>query len=773
MNTPRHIAFIGNSSPRRCGIATFTSDLQQAVAASSELPVTAIVAMTDNHQVYAYPNSVTLQIQDGEIAEYISAAEMLNKARYDMVCLQHEFGIFGGESGAYILELLSRLTMPIVTTLHTVLANPSASQRDVLNRIVDVSAMVVVMAEKGRTLLRDVYNVPDSKIEIIAHGIPDFAYVPPDAAKTTLGFAGKQVILTFGLLNPNKGIEVMIEAMPEILRSAPNAVYVVLGATHPHLVRQQGEKYRERLQARAQALGIAHAVVFLDQFVNLDTLVQFISMCDVYATPYLNEAQMTSGTLAYSYGLGKAVVSTPYWHASELLADGKGVLVPFNDAGALSREIGNLLTDDIRRDAMRTQAYADSRTMTWARSAERYLSVFSKAQRAQSRAALLHKSLAMPARSARAVPALQLTHFHDLCDETGLFQHAVHCVPNRWHGFCVDDNARALLLASELNILGEQRFSDALTSRFAAFIQHAWIPESRRFHNFLSYDRRWLDDTGSEDSHGRALWALGHCARFDSNVSRRTWAFDLFGLALPALSKMGSPRAWAFTLLGLEPLLQNGGAAQRQTWRATQRSLADQLMHRLQETETPAWRWFESGLAYDNARLSQALIVTGKQLSNDDMVHAGLRTLRWLMQAQTASVGYFQPVGSDGFADVRMRPRAFDQQPLEATAAIAACMCAAQVDDSQFWNAEAARAFAWFVGSNALATPLVDLETGACHDGLHRDRVNENQGGESAVSYLLALAALRRAARSTEFAEKPRASWTTSQATANAAHVNE
>ena len=365
MTPLRRIAIIGNSLPRRCGIASFTTDLQQAISTSRPNLETRIVAMTDHGQAYDYPPAVAFQIKDDNIEEYVRAADVLNAGRFDTVCLQHEFGIFGGEAGAHILVLLSRLTMPVVTTFHTVLAKPTAAQRAVMERIVEASSKVVVMAKKGRELLRSVYQVPDDKIEVIAHGIPDVAFVGPDVAKANLGFGGKSVILTFGLLSPNKGIEVMIDAMPAILKRRADAVYVVLGATHPNLVRDQGEAYRESLMARVRELGVEDHVVFLDRFVDQATLLEFISMCDVYVTPYLNEVQMTSGTLAYSFGLGKPVVSTPYWHAHELLADGRGILVPFGDAAAIGKEIAGLLTDDARRQAMCRRAYAASRAMTW------------------------------------------------------------------------------------------------------------------------------------------------------------------------------------------------------------------------------------------------------------------------------------------------------------------------------------------------------------------------------------------------------------------------
>lgn len=752
--TPLHrIAVIGNSLPRRCGIATFTTDLQKAISMSRADLETSIVAMTDPGQAYDYPPAVAFQVKDGHIDDYMRAADFLNAGQFDIVCLQHEFGIFGGEAGAHILVLLSRLTMPVVTTFHTVLASPTVKQRAVVERIVDASSKVVVMANKGRELLRDVYLVPDDKIEVIAHGIPDVAFVGSDAAKARLGFAGKSVILTFGLLSPNKGIEVMIDAMPSILKRCADAVYVVLGATHPNLVRNQGEAYREGLMARVRELGIHDHVVFLDRFVDLATLLEFISMCDVYVTPYLNEAQMTSGTLAYSFGLGKPVVSTPYWHARELLTEGCGVLVPFGNAAAIGGEIAKLLTDDVRRQAMSRRAYAASRMMTWECTAERYMSVFETTRQGHRPKVFARSDMGSPGLRGPAPPDMQIGHFLSMCDDVGLFQHAVHSVPDRAHGYCVDDNARALLLACALNNPGEQPLSEVLTARFAAFVQHAWNPDTGQFRNFMGFNRTWLEDRGSEDSHGRTLWALGEAARTDASPARRQWAAALFAQALSIAESFRSPRAWAFMLLGLDAYCAVAPDDLRA--REVRHSLADRLMSCLASVETPDWVWFEEGLAYDNARLPQALMLTGMATQTPQYLDAGLRSLRWLMTQQTTAAGQFRPVGTAGFGEQRQRPRAFDQQPVEATATIAACLTAWRADGDAEWKAMATRAFAWFLGSNDLSVALVDPLTGSCRDGLHPDRANENRGGESVVCYLLGLAEMRQLARITTSLTRP------------------
>ena len=753
MTAAHRVAFIGNSLPRRCGIATFTTDLQQAIAASHGVGATAIVAMNDGDCSYEYPESVRFQVHDADPGQYQNAARFLNAGQFDVVCLQHEFGIFGGEAGAHILGLLENLTIPLVTTLHTVLEEPTAAQRRVLRKIADLSATVVVMAEKGRQLLNAVYEIAPHKIEVIPHGIPDCAYVEPDAAKRRHGFEDRAVILTFGLLSPNKGIETMIEAMPAILEGRPDAVYVVLGATHPNLVRREGEAYRSRLQARAVALGVAGHVVFLDRFVDQATLVDYISMCDVYVTPYLNESQMTSGTLAYSFGAGKAVVSTPYWHARELLADGRGILVPFADSRALGGAIATLLTDDVRRNALRKEAYSHSRSMTWQRCAERYLATFSRAAHGGRGKLLVLHNEGVPRAGGQISPQVNLEHFLSMCDDTGLFQHAVHSVPDRSHGYCVDDNARALLLACALNASGESRLPDAVTARFAAFVQHAWNPDTRRFRNFMSFERRWLEDKGSEDSHGRTLWALGECSRSDTNPSRSRWAAGLFEQGLPIVRDFTSPRAWAFTLLGLEALRSSENRDPRVI--EFQHLLAGKLLSMWSAVATPDWLWFEDELAYDNARLPQALIVTGESTSTPAYTAAGLRSLRWLTSIQTSEAGLFRPVGSQSFGAKRQKPRPFDQQPLEAAATVAAALAAWRADGDLYWRATAAVALEWFFGGNDLSTALVDPRTGSCRDGLHPDRANENNGGESVVSYLLALVEARRLTRSTGTAVKP------------------
>ena len=741
MKRLQRIAFIGNHLPRRCGIATFTHDLHRAVADARTDLDTSVVVMNDSGGIYDYPAPVRVQVRDGVVDDYLQTAKFLNRSGFDLVSLQHEYGIFGGLAGSHIVELLSRLEMPVVTTLHTVLPNPSSAQSSVMKQIIKRSSKLVVMSEKGREFLRTSHGVPAHDIDVIAHGIPDFPFLEPGNAKQKLGFEGRTVILTFGLLSPSKGIETVLDAMPEIIRSCPTALYVVLGATHPNLLRDQGEAYRDSLTVRVRALGVDDHVVFLNQFVDQPTLLNFISMCDVYVTPYLNEAQMTSGTLAYSYGLGKAVVSTPYWHARELLADGRGILVPFGDSEAIGREISALLVNDVRRHAMRKRAYAASRSMTWPQAAKAYLTTFESVLQPTVAGPMDPSDRNIPGLNRPELPEVRTDHLLSMCDSTGLLQHAVHSIPDRSHGYCVDDNARALLFASALGGAGHVQLPQMVTNRFAAFIQHAWNPATRRFRNFMSYDRRWLEDQGSEDSHGRTLWALAVCSAKDSDQARRAWATSLFRTALPSVEAFTSPRAWAFALLALDaycPLADHDLTAKR-----LRSVLADRLMSTLSAKKPIGWFWFEDVLAYDNARLPQALIQTGVTTGTTAYITAGLQSLRWLMSQQTAPSGHFRPVGSESFGRRNRAPKAFDQQPVEAAATISACLAAARADQEADWIQMATSTFDWFLGKNDLEIPLADPETGSCMDGLHPDRPNENRGAESVVSYLLGLTEIR------------------------------
>jgi glycosyltransferase involved in cell wall biosynthesis len=738
----QRVAFIGNSLPRRCGIATFTCDLEQSVAALDAVSDTAIFAMCDGNAEGSYPPSVRQTIRQDHPGDYLKAAAAINDGGFDVACLQHEFGIFGGEAGSLVLGLIGALKVPLVTTLHTVLDCPTPAQRRVMNAILAASASVVVMARKGRDILIEAYGANPEKVVVIPHGIPDVPFAAPDGAKRRLGFDGKRVLLTFGLISPNKGIEMMIEAMPAIVAAEPDAVYVVMGATHPHLLREAGETYRESLIARVHKLGMEDHVVFLNRFVGRPELLEHIAMCDVYVTPYLVAAQMTSGTLAYSHGLGRPVVSTPYWHAAELLSDGSGVLVPFGDPLSLARAVTNLLGDDTAREAMGRKAYAASRPSTWANTARAYADCLRGAARKGHLRMIGGRGDAVERPAPFVLPQPSPHHFIAMCDDTGLFQHAVYSIPDRHHGYCIDDNARALLLCCTPGSGMDGDTSHALASRFAAFIQHGWNPDNKRFRNFMGFNRQWLEPAGSEDSHGRTIWALGTAAQDRRDPARANWAAALLGEALEPVRGFTSPRAWAFTLLGLDPFC--AAHPDHREAELLRSELARRLEIRLLASECGDRVWFEDRLTYDNARICEALIRTGEATGSGHFTDAGLRSLRWLVEVQTAPSGHFRPVGSQGFMLSRSAPMAFDQQPLEAAATIAACLAAHNLTGAAVWQVEARRAFAWYMGANDLAVPLVDLATGSCRDGLHPDRANENRGAESVLSWLLALAAMHR-----------------------------
>src|SRR5213592_561958 len=496
----RKIAFVGDHLPRKCGIATFTSDLLASVAAAHPQSQCFSVSVNDIKGGYEYPQVVRFEIEEQDLSSYLRAADFLNISNVDIVCLQHEFGIFGGTAGGHILALLRELRMPVVTTLHTILREPRADQRRVMQELVSLSTRLVVMAERGRQMLQEIYQAPPAKIDLIPHGIPDIPFIDPNYYKDQFGVEGRVVLLTFGLLSPTKGIEHVLNALPAILAEFPDVVYIVLGATHPNELREHGEAYRLSLEILAKKNKVEKNVIFYNQFVDLENLKEFIGAADLYITPYLNEAQITSGTLAYTFGAGKAVISTPYWHAAELLAEDRGVLVPFGDAKAIAREVIGLLRDEPRRHAIRKNAYKLGREMIWSNVARLYLHSFEQAR--LERAVLSRKSFAIKTldQQPRELPELKLDHLSQMTDSTGVFQHAIFTVPNFSEGYCTDDNARALILTVLLEQLEvEPERIRTLATTYGAFLHHAFDAKSRRFHNHLSFDRRWLDTQGSED----------------------------------------------------------------------------------------------------------------------------------------------------------------------------------------------------------------------------------------------------------------------------------
>jgi len=738
---PDRIAFLGGYLPRLCGIATFTHDLCEAVATAAPGATCYTGAVNDRLDAYHYPPRVRFELDEKDLDSYRRAADFLNFDNADVLCVQHEFGIYGGSAGSHLLALLKEVRMPVVTTLHTVLREPNAAQRKVMEELVRRSDRLVVMAHKGAEILRETYGVPDAKVDLIPHGIPDIPFIDSSFYKAQLGVEGRMVLLTFGLLGPGKGIETVIEALPEIVKRHPNVVYLVLGATHPHLVARDGESYRLGLERLAEARGVKEHVIFYNRFVSLEDLKEFIGATDIYLTPYLNEAQITSGTLAYVFGAGKAVVSTPYWHAQELLADGRGILVPFRDPPAIAEGVCAYLDDPARLQRTREVAYQVGREMIWPAVANRYLESFQRAgadRKAKPRKAFAGWTLASRPYD---LPPLRLNHIVRMSDGTGIFQHAMFNVPNFHEGYCTDDNARALILCILLDELGgrpPEELLDRQATSYLAFLSAALNQQTHRFRNFMSHGRQWLEEAGSEDSHARALWALGTCAGRSRNEGHQRLSALLFERGLPVVETFTSPRAWAFTLLGIHEYLRRFPGHPQML--AACETLTGKLVALWQACATEEWPWFEPIASYDNARLCQALLLSGQWMPHPEALKIGLESLRWLASLQKTQAGHFRPIGSNGFCERGGARADFDQQPVEAQAMVSACLEAYRATQDAAWSKEAKRAFEWFLGRNDLGQPLYDSNSGGCSDGLHQDRVSENQGAESTLAFHLSLA---------------------------------
>ncbi|MEM6750693.1 MAG: glycosyltransferase family 4 protein [Planctomycetota bacterium] len=732
------VSLIGSYAPRRCGIGTFTADLAEAMQqARPDLKVRA-VALNDRPEGYRYSDRVWFELNQHRLGEYQLAAEFLNTAHTDVVCLQHEFGIFGGEGGAFVLEMLRRLRMPVVATLHTVLRDPEPKYRVVADKLFAVCDKLVVMADRAVEFLTDIYGVPQEKIAVIPHGIPDVPFVDPAFYKDQFGVEGKKVILTFGLIGPSKGLENMIRALPSIVAKHPDAVYVIVGATHPGVLAHSGEEYRLGLQRLANELGVADHVVWFNRFVELDELTAFLGAADVYVTPYDNEAQITSGTLAYAVGAGKAVVSTPYWHASELLDDGRGRVVPFRDQAALASTITELFDHEVERHAVRKAAYQHGRAMRWSEVAQRYFEVFEEV-RAHRR------SHPQPASALRKAPADELTeikldHLRTLTDSCGLVAHAKSTVPNRRSGYWLEHNAGALialLQAQDHLAYDDAGDTDLLVSRLLSFIDHAYDPAHGRFRQQMGYDRAWDDRPFSEDAHGRAMWALGETVARSQSPGHVGLASQLFHEALPACEGFEHAHGLAFSLIGIHAYLRRySGDADAKRVRA---GLAERLFERFLAASNPAWPYPNDQVTYAATRLPHALLLSGRWMFRNDMIEAALRCLDWLNGVQSADDGRFEPAGTAGGLPRGGTKARFDQLPQEAAGAIDANLEAYRVTQRLGYVRRARRCLDWFLGDNDLRAPLYDNTTGGCADRLTPAGASPDQGADATVSWLLSL----------------------------------
>ena len=739
------VAFVSDYLPRRCGIATFTTDLVESLATHNPDVTFIALPATDVDTAFAHSDHVRFVIRKHDLDSYIQATNFLNMNNVDLVCLQHEYGIFGGDDGAHILIMLRDLKMPVVTTLHSILKSPSQGQFQVMHELSQLSDRLISMT-RGRTFLEEIYEIPRHKIDLIPHGIHSIHFADPNFYKDQLDVEGKTVLLTFGLMAANKGIEYVIRALPEVVRQNPDVVYIVLGATHPNVLHEEGDVYRDSLKAEIKKLGLEEHVIFLNEFVPLEKLNDCISAADIYITPYLHEEQVVSGSLSYAVGAGKPVISTPYWHAEELLSEGRGLLVPFRDSSAIAEKILFLLENEDKRHAIRKRAYLNSREMVWNRVAKRYMSSFSHAKEVRFEQPRPAPVSGGGTKETSRLPSLNLQHIQRLTDNRGILQHAIFSVPRFQDGYSTDDNARALIAAVKLEHMPEYHDeSRQLASCYLAALWYAFNSKTQRFRNMMSYDGQWLDHSGSEDCHGRSMWALGVVLGKSKSREHLGMAGKLFEMGLPACNKIGSPRAMAFILLGINEYLKTFSGDQKVL--DVREIMARKLVYGYEQYHTEDWPWFEPIVAYCNAKLPHALLLTGSLLEDDHMINIGLESLTWLSAIQTAHDGHFYPIGSDGFYPQNGVRARFAQQPIEAYSTITATIEAYNITGDERWLTETRRAFQWFLGRNDLNLSVYNPRTGGCHDGLEPEGVNQNEGAESTLAFILSLIEVERLLR--------------------------
>lgn len=726
------IAFIGTYPPRECGIGTFTNNLFNSIiiksASKNYRHEGFIVALNDNDLTYEYPEEVKMIIRQEHQKDYLKAAKFINLSGADVCILEHEFGIFGGQNGIYILPLLHRLEIPLIVTLHTILKTPSYNEKAVLQEICKMAYKIVVMSHKAIEFLQSIYDVPEEKIVFIEHGVPDIHF-NQDKSKKEFKLENKKVLLTFGFIGRNKGIETVIKALPKIVIKHPDVIYIVLGKTHPHVLRHSGEEYRIFLLRLVRTLQLEKHVMFLNEFIDQQDLLKYLSASDIYITPYLNEAQITSGTLSYAVGVGSAVISTPYWHAAELLAEGRGKLFDFNDSISLADILTQLLDNPEDLIAIKSKAYVYGRKITWPKTGEKYLTLAKNILKEELKV-IIKKDIVF---DLLILPPFSLAHINRLTDDTGIIQHAKFGIPNLKEGYCLDDNSRALLMV--LMAYRQMKDNRALElSPIYLSYMHYMQNADGTFRNFLSFNRNFLDEVGSEDSFGRTIWALGYLLGFAPNDAYYQTGKLVFFNASPNFEKLTSIRGIANTMIGISYYLKSNPSDDSMTERL--RNMAHKLIKHYEENESPDWKWFESLLAYDNGILPLALLHSAEILNDDKITKTALESMNFLTK-HTLKDHYLSIIGNEKWFKKEGERSVFAQQPIDAMAMVLMYHRAFHVTKDKEYLNKLYTSFLWFLGENDLRMSLYDFETKGCCDGFESYGVNRNQGAESSLAYLI------------------------------------
>ena len=726
------IAFIGTYPPRQCGIGTFTNDLFNSMLFNKDNKENGhegfVIALNDNNIEYEYPPQVKLTIRQDHQADYIKAAKFINLSGADLCVLEHEFGIFGGQSGVYILPLLHRLEVPLIVTLHTILKTPSYNEKAILQGICKMANKIVVMSHKAVKFLVSIYNVPKEKIVLIEHGVPDIQY-SPENSKKEFKLESKKVLLTFGFLGRNKGIETVIKALPKVVEKHPDVIYIVLGKTHPNILRLSGEEYRIFLLRLVKTLQLEKHVTFLNEFIGIQDLFKYLYASDIYITPYLNEAQITSGTLSFAVGVGCAAISTPFWHATELLAEGRGKLFNFNDSDGLSSTINQLLDNPEDLKELKRKAYDYGRKITWPKTGERYVKLASTILEEEQNPIEKKETVI----DLLILPPFSLTHINRMTDDTGIIQHAKFGIPNLKEGYCLDDNSRALLMV----LMAYRQMKDIsaleLSPVYLSYI-HYMQNANGTFRNFLSFSRNYLDEIGSEDSFGRTIWALGYLLGNAPNDAYYQTGRMIFFNAAPNFEKIKSIRGIANTMIGISYYLKSNPSDDPMTERL--RNLANVLIKHYKENESSDWKWFESLLAYDNGILPLALLHSAEILNDDNVTKIAMASMNFL-SSHTLKDNYLSIIGNEKWYKKEEERSIFAQQPIDAMAMVLMYHQAFHVTKDKEYLNRLYTSFLWFLGENDLRMSLYDFETKGCCDGFESYGVNRNQGAESSLAYLI------------------------------------